>query len=36
MRGVFYQELEKKFFDDKSAAFDDFLMSVKIFDELNK
>ena len=36
MRGVFYQELEKRNFDDKSVAFDDFLKSVKIFDELNK
>ena len=36
MRGVFYQELEKRNIDDKSVAFDDFLKSVKIFNELNK
>ena len=36
MRGVFYKELEKRNFDDKSEAFDDFLQSVKVFDELNK
>ena len=36
MRGVFYKELEKRSFDNKSDAFDDFLNSVKVFDELNK
>ena len=36
MRGVFYKELEKRNFDDKSDASDDFLQSVKVFDDLNK
>jgi len=36
MRGVFYKELEKRNFDDKSEAFDDFLQSVKVFEDLNK
>tara|TARA_B100000214_G_scaffold355202_1_gene312763 strand:- start:49 stop:642 length:594 start_codon:yes stop_codon:yes gene_type:complete len=36
MRGVFYKELEKRNFPDKGEAFDDFLHSVKVFDELNK
>jgi len=36
MRGVFYKELEKRNFENKFEAFDDFLESVKIFDELNK
>jgi hypothetical protein len=35
MRGVFYKELEKRNYKDKSDAFDDFLQSVKLFDELN-
>ena len=36
MRGVFYKEIEKRNFRDKFEAFDDFLKSVKAFDELNK
>ena len=36
MRGVFYKELETRNFDDKSEAFDDFLHSLKAFDELDK
>ena len=36
MRGVFYKELEKRNFQNKSEAFEDFLQSVKSFDELNK
>ncbi len=36
MRGVFFKELEKRNFDNKSEAFDDFLQSVKVFEELNK
>ena len=36
MRGVFEKELEKRNFDNKSAAFDDFLQSVQIYDGLNK
>ena len=36
MRGVFYKELEKRNFDDKFDAFDDFFQSVKVFDEFNK
>ena len=36
MRGVFYKELEKRNFDDKSKAFEDFLQSVEVFDDLNK
>ena len=36
MRGVFYKELEKRNFDNKYDAFDDFLMSVNLFDELDK
>ena len=36
MRGVFYKELEKRNFEDKSEAFDDFLQSVQVFDGLNK
>ncbi len=36
MRGVFDQELEKRNFVDKSEAFEDFLHSVQVFDELNK
>ena len=36
MRGVFYKELEKRNFNDKSLAFDDFLRSVKVFEDLNK
>ena len=36
MRGVFYKELEKRKFDSKSDAFDDFLQSVSVFEELNK
>ena len=36
MRGVFDKEFEKRNFDDKSDAFDDFLQSVKAYDQLNK
>ena len=36
MRAVFDKELEKRNYDDKSEAFDDFLQSVQIFDGLNK
>ena len=36
MRGVFYKELEKRNFDDKHEAFNDFLNSVKAFEELSK
>ena len=36
MRGVFYKELDKRKFDDKDDAFDDFLKSLHVFDELNK
>ena len=36
MRGVFYKQLEKKDFDNKSDAFEDFMQSVRVFCELNK
>ena len=36
MRGVFYKELEKRNYDNKSEAFEDFLKSVQVYDELNK
>ena len=36
MRAVFDKELEKRNYDDKSEAFDDFLQSVHVFDGLNK
>jgi hypothetical protein len=36
MRGVFDKELEKRNFDDKSDAFDDFLKSVQVYKQLNK
>ena len=36
MRGVFYKELQKRNFDNKSEAFEDFLKSLQIYDELNK
>ena len=36
MRAVFNKELEKRNYDDKSEAFDDFLQSVQVFDALNK
>ena len=36
MRAVFDKELEKRNYDDKSKAFDDFLQSVHVFDRLNK
>ena len=36
MRAVFYKELEKRNYVDKYEAFDDFLLSVKAFDKLNK
>ena len=35
MRGVFYKELEKRNYDDKADAFDEFLKSVKAFDDLD-
>ena len=35
MRGVFYEELEKRKYDDKADAFDEFLNSVKAFDDLD-
>ena len=31
MRGIFYKELDKRDFDDKFEAFDEFLQSVKVF-----
>ena len=36
MRAVFDKELEKRNYNDKSEAFDDFLQSVQVFDGLNK
>ena len=36
MRGVFDKELERRNFSDKSEAFDDFLKSVQVYDQLNK
>ena len=36
MRGVFDKELEKRNFDNKSEAFDDFLKSVQAYENLNK
>ena len=36
MRAVFDKELEKRNYDDKSEAFDDFFKSVKVYDGLNK
>ena len=36
MRAVFYKELEKRNYDDKSEAFDDFFKSVQVYDGLNK
>ena len=36
MRAVFDKELEKRNYEDKSEAFDDFLQSVQVFDGLNK
>ena len=36
MRGVFDKELEKRNFDNKSAAFDDFLKYVQVYNQLNK
>ena len=36
MRGVFDEELEKRNFEDKSEAFDDFLQSVQDFNQLSK
>ena len=35
MRGVFYKELEKRNYDDKAEAFDEFLKKVKAFDDLD-
>ena len=36
MRGVFNKEVEKRNFEDKTVAFDEFLQSVCVFGELNK
>ena len=36
MRGVFYKELERRNFDNKYDAFDDFFRSVQTFNQLNK
>ena len=36
MRGVFDKELEKRNYENKSEAFDDFLQSVQVFGGLNK
>ena len=36
MRGVFEKELEKRNFNNKSEAFDDFLKSVQAYENLNK
>ncbi len=36
MRGIFYKELEKRNYDDKSVAFEDLLHSVQAFGELKK
>ena len=36
MRAVFDKELEKRNYDDKSEAFDDFFKSVLVYDGLNK
>ena len=36
MRGVFDKELQKRNFDNKSEAFEDFLQSLQVYDELNK
>ena len=36
MRGVFCKELEKRNFDDKYEAFEDFLRSIQKYDQLNK
>ena len=36
MRGVFYKQIEKRKYENKSEAFDEFLKSFSVFDELNK
>ena len=36
MRAVFDKELEKRNYEDKSEAFDDFFKSVQLYDGLNK
>ena len=36
MRAVFDKELEKRNYDNKSEAFDDFFKSVQVYDGLNK
>ena len=36
MRAVFDKELQKRNYEDKSEAFDDFLQSVQVYDGLNK
>ncbi|WP_413391213.1 hypothetical protein [Prochlorococcus marinus] len=36
MRGVFDKELQKRNFDNKSEAYEDFLQSLQVYDELNK
>ena len=36
MRAVFYKELEKRNYEDKFEAFDDFYKSVQVYNGLNK
>ena len=36
MRAVFDKELEKRNYEDKAEAFDDFFKSVQVYDGLNK
>ena len=36
MRAVFDKELEKRNYDDKAEAFDDFFKSIQVYDGLNK
>ena len=36
MRGIFYKEVEKRNYDDKTLAFEDLLHSVQAFGELKK
>ena len=36
MKGVFDKELEKRNFENKSEAFNDFLKAVQVYDQLNK
>ena len=35
MRGVFDKELDRRNYEDKDEAFDDFLQSVQLYDEIN-